>query len=94
MSKDKRSVRPGEVYGMATVLERVDPPTIYTTYKGTWWKCRCQCGNEFVCRGPSLRSGGVKSCGCYRREKARELGLRSRGVPKKLSSVIEGEANA
>ena len=94
MAKDKRSVIPGEVYGMATVIERVEPPTVYTTFRGTWWKCRCQCGTEFVCRGPSLRSGNVKSCGCYRREKARALGLRSRGATKKLPLAEGGEAHA
>jgi hypothetical protein len=29
------------------------------------WKCRCDCGNERIIGGSSLRSGGTKSCGCY-----------------------------
>lgn len=28
------------------------------------WKCRCDCGNEIVTRGTSLRKGTTKSCGC------------------------------
>lgn len=42
------------------------------------WLCRClgrqgnDCGNELVVRGDSLRSGHTLSCGCLRRELARE----------------------
>ena len=38
--------------------------------------CRCDCGTEKELRGATLLSGLVQSCGCLRREKARELGLR------------------
>ncbi len=31
--------------------------------------CRCSCGNEKIIRGPSLRNGQTKSCGCYQRMK-------------------------
>lgn len=33
------------------------------------WKCKCECGKEFLRRGDSLRAKrGFKSCGCYRIE--------------------------
>ena len=32
------------------------------------WRCRCDCGNEPIFRGESLRSGHTQSCGCYRAE--------------------------
>jgi hypothetical protein len=32
------------------------------------WRCHCDCGNEPVIRGESLRSGHYVSCGCYRAE--------------------------
>lgn len=32
------------------------------------WKCRCDCGKEFVVVGAALTSGNTKSCGCYMRE--------------------------
>lgn len=35
------------------------------------WKCRCDCGTIKVISGAMLRSGASKSCGCYKREKAR-----------------------
>lgn len=37
-----------------------------------YWRCRCDCGNEIVCRGENLRSGNTKSCGCLRETVRRE----------------------
>lgn len=31
-----------------------------------YWKCMCECGNEVVRLGESLRRGATKSCGCYK----------------------------
>lgn len=36
------------------------------------WRCRCDCGAEVVRRGPSLRNGKVRSCGCLRAEKTKK----------------------
>lgn len=30
----------------------------------TYWRCKCDCGNETSVRMSNLRSGGVISCGC------------------------------
>ena len=38
------------------------------------WNCRCDCGAELSVSGHSLRRGRTKSCGCYQRERATELG--------------------
>lgn len=35
---------------------------------GTHWLCKCDCGNEKVIKGQSLRDGYTKSCGCFDRE--------------------------
>ncbi len=44
-----------------------------TTPKGERkWHCRCDCGTERYVLERSLRSGGSKSCGCLRRERAYE----------------------
>lgn len=41
--------------------------------KRTYWKCRCDCGNEIVTRGDSLKSGHTNSCGCYNKDIVAEL---------------------
>lgn len=35
------------------------------------WKCQCDCGTLALFRGPSIRFGSTKSCGCLRSEAAR-----------------------
>ena len=32
------------------------------------WRCRCDCGNEFVAAGANLRHGLTRSCGCLVRD--------------------------
>lgn len=36
--------------------------------KQIYWKCLCDCGNEILVKTADLRCGGMKSCGCWRRE--------------------------
>lgn len=33
-----------------------------------YWHCQCDCGQKVDVSGNSLRSGSVKSCGCYQHE--------------------------
>lgn len=40
-------------------LDRIDK-------HGSYWLCKCDCGNEAVVRSSHLKSGMVKSCGCLR----------------------------
>lgn len=37
------------------------------------WSCRCDCGNLIDVKQPTLLRGGVRSCGCLRRENAKTL---------------------
>ena len=37
------------------------------------WRCRCECGNEVIVRGDSLRNENTTSCGCYNRERLAEV---------------------
>ena len=34
------------------------------------WLCKCDCGNEAIVGGWELKSGNIKSCGCYNKEAA------------------------
>jgi len=53
----------GHVYGRLTVL------SFYHRFeKRTKWKCICECGKLCIVRGDSLRDGGIRSCGCLKKE--------------------------
>lgn len=57
----------GKRYGRLTVLEWAPEEHM----RGTFWKCRCDCGAVVIVCGRHLRSGNTRSCGCLRVEKAR-----------------------
>lgn len=45
------------------------------TYRGrAKWICKCDCGNIKEVVGGQLMSGSVQSCGCLKKEQAREKG--------------------
>lgn len=54
----------GKRFGRLTVTSRAE-----NTKSGqTRWNCHCDCGNEKMIMGSSLRKGMTTSCGCYRKE--------------------------
>ena len=40
------------------------------------WLCQCDCGNQVVVDSSSLLSGNTKSCGCLRKELARNINFK------------------
>ena len=62
----------GQRFGRLVVLEEAGK-----TKRGyITWKCQCDCEKEdniIIISGDSLRSGNTKSCGCYSKDKAREI---------------------
>lgn len=59
----------GKKFGRLTVLTR-EGTHVSGRSKLALWGCICDCGNETVVRGASLRNGTTKSCGCAQRENA------------------------
>ena len=55
----------GQRFGRLVVIKRV--PSIAGTTNARWL-CRCDCGNETMVLGTTLRRGESKSCGCYKSE--------------------------
>ena len=53
----------GMTFGRLTVLEKAP-----STGGQAEWICKCLCGNMTKVKGQHLRSGAIKSCGCYMRE--------------------------
>ena len=62
----------GLKFSRLTVIERNNKP------RGRHYLCLCDCGKEVVVLGALLRSGGIKSCGCLRRDNALSLARRNR----------------
>lgn len=58
----------GQKFNRLTVLKRADD---YISPKGQHklqWLCKCDCGNEIIVQGNSLKNGVTKSCGCLNKE--------------------------
>ena len=56
----------GKKFGRLTVVKREGTDK----NKQILWLCKCDCGNYKVVRRGHLKKGGIKSCGCLRKETA------------------------
>lgn len=63
----------GNRYGRLVVLRRAEE----RKSGRVCWVCKCDCGNEAIVSGESLRNGCTRSCGCLRRERLKTLHERS-----------------
>ena len=60
----KRIDLTGQKFGRLTVIERKESDK----YGNTLWLCKCECGNEKVTVGYSLKKGVTMSCGCLQKD--------------------------
>ena len=58
----------GQRFGRLIVIKHV-----YTKNRTPFWLCKCDCGTEVNVRGNSLKSGRTKSCGCYMKQRIKEI---------------------
>jgi hypothetical protein len=58
----------GKRFGRLVVTELAD----YKVRRNAVWVCTCDCGNFINVQGRNLSHGVTKSCGCLRRDVARE----------------------
>ena len=54
----------GKKFGHLTVIEKAESPD---ELKDTFWRCRCDCGNETVVDRRRLVNGSIRSCGCKKK---------------------------
>ena len=54
----------GKRFGRITVLERAEDYISPSGNKSVRWKCKCDCGNEFIVKSARLTRGEIVSCGC------------------------------
>ena len=79
----------GKKFGRLSVIGFVG----YDCNRAAIWKCRCDCGNEVIVTGSSLRGGYTKSCGCLCREyiKKRNMARAKKKEEEKKTEAIEKE---
>ena len=58
----------GQTFGKLTVLSRAENDK----YGKAQWLCQCQCGNQKIINGASLRKGLTQSCGCQKLAKLKQ----------------------
>ena len=63
----KRLDLTGQKFGRLLILEFVKVKNSIT-----YWKARCDCGNEVIVRGTCVKTGHTTSCGCRKKETAQE----------------------
>ena len=61
----------GKRHGKLVVIIR----TANNRFGSARWICKCDCGNETIVEGASLRNGRTKSCGCLVKETRHKLPL-------------------
>lgn len=72
----KNDMMIGKKFERLTVIEFVglSAPSPLRGKRKSMFRCRCDCGEIIVVRGNNLKTGHVKSCGCYRKEEGRKRG--------------------
>jgi hypothetical protein len=68
---NKKLIAPGTIFDRLTVLE-LDEEASKTRQHGSYYLCKCVCGDTVVVRGDSLIGGKTLSCGCLNAEKGVE----------------------
>lgn len=69
MSKPNNLI--GQTFGRLTVIDRAENDK----HGHTRWLCQCECGNQKVIAGSSLKKGLTQSCGCLKKEKLNQYNL-------------------
>lgn len=69
----------GQKFGRLSVIDYVGIKN-----RTAFWKCLCECGNVVEVAGYKLRSGHTKSCGCYSRERIKNLNYKTGKTKSKI----------
>ena len=59
----------GQRFGRLTAIR----PTEERCCNHVVWLCQCECGNTTLVAASNLTSGAVRSCGCFQKERTREI---------------------
>jgi hypothetical protein len=73
----KLEIKSGDKYGRLTIIKEVEKYIQPNGNTRRQFMCSCECGNEKIILVDSLRSGSIKSCGCYRKEVTSKIKTRT-----------------
>lgn len=62
----------GQRFNRLVAIEYVPVPE----KQGTFWRCKCDCGNEKIIRSSVLKNGKTKSCGCLQKERVSQTSIK------------------
>jgi hypothetical protein len=68
----------GKRYGRLTAIRRT------SRRPGTWWRCKCRCGETVVVKSADIVSGNTRSCGCLRHDMSVEL------CKRRIKNIVRG----
>lgn len=68
MAKGKFQDLTGMKFGRLIVIKREENHITPSGQMQTMWLCKCDCGNEVIINGQSLKNGVSQSCGCFKKE--------------------------
>lgn len=58
----------GKKFGKLTVIKRAEDYVSPNNNRIVMWLCKCDCGNDVIVQGHSLKSNNTQSCGCLAKE--------------------------
>lgn len=79
----------GKKFNRLTVVGNTNERYSNGGYK---WICKCDCGNDSIVRGDSLKSGHIKSCGCLNSELTSKRAFKHGQNNKQLGRTKEYDA--
>lgn len=80
----QQEVQIGDVFGRLVVVASAGVKESPNGIRRRAYRCMCSCGREIVATGTLLKSGGVKSCGCWRRDRMKTLNRKHGGYGTRL----------
>lgn len=66
--KERISIKENDIIGLLTLIKKVPKPEDKKR-EGTYWLCKCECGNTCIRHYQDLYHGDTKSCGCLKRRR-------------------------
>lgn len=73
IQRNVKKVLNGDKFGKLTVIERAKNHIQPNGSSKIMWLCACDCGEFTIVSDDKLKSGHTKSCGCYAKEKLKQV---------------------